>query len=112
MPTEVFLDTAYAIALSSRNDQFHIRAVELAEQLKAMGTRLVTSRAVLVEIGNALSKPRHRLTAIKLLYALEIDPNVEVVPLSEELYLQALQLYRERLDKEWGLTDCISFVVM
>jgi predicted nucleic acid-binding protein len=23
-----------------------------------------------------------------------------------------LQLYQEREDKEWGLTDCISFVVM
>ena len=55
MPTEVFLDTAYAIALSSSNDQFHTRAVALAEQLEASGTRLVTTRAVLLEIGNALS---------------------------------------------------------
>ena len=112
MPTEVFLDPAYAIALSSHNDQFHTRAVELAEWLRATGMRLVTSRAVLVEIGNALSKPRHRPTAVKLLYALEMDPNIEIVPLSEKVYLQAFQLYRERLDKEWGLTDCISFVVM
>ena len=37
MPTEVFLDTAYAIALSSPNDQFHTRAVALAEQLEATG---------------------------------------------------------------------------
>jgi hypothetical protein len=43
MPTEVFLDTAYAIALSSPNDQFHTHAVALAEQLEATGTRLVTS---------------------------------------------------------------------
>jgi uncharacterized protein len=58
MPTEVFLDTAYAIALSSPTDQFHTRAVALAEQLEATGTRLVTTRAVLLEIGNALSKQR------------------------------------------------------
>ena len=42
MQAEVFLDTAYAIALSSPNDQFHARAVALAEQLEALGTRLVT----------------------------------------------------------------------
>jgi predicted nucleic acid-binding protein len=48
MPTEVFLDTAYAIALSSPNDQFHTRAVALAERLEATGTRLVTTRAVLL----------------------------------------------------------------
>ena len=50
MPAEVFLDTAYAIALSSPNDQFHTRSLALAEQLEASGTRLVTTRAVLLEI--------------------------------------------------------------
>lgn len=35
-----------------------------------------------------------------------------VLPLSEELYAKALELYRSRPDKEWGLIDCASFVVM
>jgi len=43
MEAEVFLDTAYAIALSSPNDQFHARAVDLADQLEALETRLVTT---------------------------------------------------------------------
>jgi predicted nucleic acid-binding protein len=46
------------------------------------------------------------------LKALEEDPDVEIVTLSEELYKRGLQLYRERRDKEWSLTDCISFIVM
>jgi hypothetical protein len=37
---------------------------------------------------------------------------VEIVPLSEELHGRAMRLYRERPDNEWGLTDCVSFVVM
>ena len=112
MMAEVFLDTAYAIALSSLNDLFHQRATLLADQLEAAGTHLVTTRAVLLEIGNALSKQRYRSAAIRLLSALEADPNVEIVPLSEPLYARALQLYRERPDKDWGLTDCVSFIVM
>ena len=112
MRTEVFLDTAYAIALSSSNDIFHRQALALAEELEAAGVRLITTRAVLLEIGNALSKQRSRQAAIALLIALEIDPLVEIVSLSEQLYSRALQLYRERLDKEWGLTDCISFIAM
>ena len=44
--------------------------------------------------------------------ALEMDPNVEIVPLLEELYTRAFQLYQERTDKEWGMTDCGSFIVM
>ena len=74
--------------------------------------RLITSRAVVLEIGNALSKLRYRAPAVALLDAIERDPNVEIVPLSEELYRQSLALYRQHQDKEWGLTDCVSFVVM
>jgi hypothetical protein len=37
---------------------------------------------------------------------------VEVVPMTSDLYGQAFDLFRNRPDKEWGLTDCASFVVM
>ncbi len=67
---------------------------------------------MLLEIGNALSKQRYRSAAIQLLDALEADPKVESITLSVELYTRALQMYRERPDKEWGLTDCVSFIVM
>ena len=39
-------------------------------------------------------------------------PNVNVVMVDTPLLNKALNLYKNRLDKEWGLTDCISFVVM
>ena len=65
-----------------------------------------------LEIGNALAKQRHRGAAISLLSALEADPNIEVVPLSDLLYKQAFELYQQRPDKEWGMTDCVSFVLM
>jgi predicted nucleic acid-binding protein len=112
MRAEVFLDTAYAIALSSPTDLFHQRAVQLADELKSAGTRLVTTRAILLEIGNALSRQRYRRAAVMLLDSLETDPRVEIISLSEQLYTRASQLYRERPDKEWALTDCVSFVVM
>jgi uncharacterized protein len=67
---------------------------------------------VLLEIGNALSRQRYRAAAISLLQSLESDSSVELLPLTEELYAQALQLYCTRPDKEWGLIDCASFVVM
>ena len=109
---EVFLDTSYALALSAPTDQYHDRALRLADELEAARARLVTTRAVLLEIGNALSRQRYRAAAVRLLQALEWDPTVEIVPLSEDLYAQAFELYSSRLDKEWGLIDCSSFVVM
>ena len=112
MESEVFLDTAYAIALANAKDQFHHEAVGLAKQLRTHKTKLITTRAVLLEIGNALSGQRFRAEAVKLLDALEADPTVGIVPLTDGLYTQALNLYRTRPDKEWGLVDCLSLVVM
>jgi uncharacterized protein len=109
---EVFLDTSFAIALSTITDQNHLRAVQLADQLEDNKTRLVTTQAILLEIGNALSKLRYRAAAIQLLASLEADPNVEVVLLTNELYSAAFNLFRSRGDKEWGLIDCVSFIVM
>jgi hypothetical protein len=31
---------------------------------------------------------------------------------ARELFKRALKLYHSRLDKTWGLCDCISFIVM
>jgi predicted nucleic acid-binding protein len=73
---KVFLDTSYAVVLSVRTDENHIRAVELAQQLEASRTQLITTRAILLEIGNALAKVRYREAAVKLLSALEKDSSV------------------------------------
>lgn len=107
-----FLDTSYAIALANPADQFHQRAIQLADQSEANRTLLVTTQAILLEIGNALSKQRYRRAAVMLLESLEQDPTVEIVTLTSSLYESAFQLFRERSDKEWGLVDCLSCVVM
>lgn len=112
MNHKVFLDTAYAIALASQNDKHHEQAIVLAEKLEHESTILVTTRAVQLEIGNALSKQRYRQAGIQLLKSLDNDPTVNIVELSEKLYHDAFQLYRNRKDKEWGLVDCISFITM
>jgi uncharacterized protein len=112
LTSEVFLDTAYAIALSSLKDRYHARAAALADELEQRHVRLLTTRAVLLEIGSALARQRFRRAAVALLDALEHDPTVEIVPLTEAIFAKAFQLYRDRPDKEWGLTDCVSFVVM
>jgi predicted nucleic acid-binding protein len=78
---EVFLDTSYAVALSAPSDEFHLKATELAKQMILDNARVITTRAVLLEIGNALSRQRFRATAVSLLEALEQDPYYETIPL-------------------------------
>ncbi|MBI5660057.1 MAG: type II toxin-antitoxin system VapC family toxin [Nitrosomonadales bacterium] len=113
MPVKaVFLDTGFAIALASPRDRYHARAVQLADELKTSGYAIITTRAVLLEIGAALAKVSYRGTAISIIEMLENDPDVEIVPLQDELFAEAFELFRGRLDKEWSLTDCMSFVAM
>jgi uncharacterized protein len=109
---ELFLDSGYAIALAADSDQLHQRAVELAVDIEQKSRRMITTRAVLLEIGNSLSKQRYRAAAVRLLHSLASDPTIEVVSLTDDLYRQAFDLFSERPDKEWSLTDCVSFVVM
>jgi predicted nucleic acid-binding protein len=110
--SELFLDSGYAIALAADSDQLHSLAVDLSIDIEQKSRRLVTTRAVLLEIGNSLSKLRFRAAAVALLSSLAADPTIEIVPLSDDLYREAFDLFRERGDKEWGLTDCVSFLVM
>ncbi len=108
----VFLDTGFAIALLSPRDQYHTVALRLAAEIKRQGTRIITSDAVLLEIGAALAKSAYRSAAIKLIDGLRADPNVEIVSLDGRLFNAAYRLFQERPDKEWSLTDCVSFIVM
>lgn len=112
MADSFFLDTAFAIALISPNDAFHKKALELANMIETTKSSLVTTRAVVIEVGNALSKQSLRKSAVALIDSMEADETVIIVSVSDDIYNEAFKLFRSRLDKEWGLTDCISFVVM
>jgi predicted nucleic acid-binding protein len=71
------------------------------------------TESVLTEVGNALSgTPRSRQLAVAFIRRCYIEPNITVVPVDTSLLSRALKLSEDREDKEWGLTDCISFVVM
>jgi predicted nucleic acid-binding protein len=108
----LFMDSSYAIALGSPRDRHHADAVALAHRIKTERIRVITTRAVIIEVGDALSKGSLRSRAIALLDLFDGSPLIEVTPLSEELYERGRTFFRRHLDKEWGLTDCISFVVM
>lgn len=49
---------------------------------------------------------------MSLLKHLKSDPLIEIVPPTLALFDMGLALYADRPDKQWSLTDCISFVVM
>lgn len=44
--------------------------------------------------------------------ALQFDEQVIITELTDESFYRGIELYRARKDKNWSLTDCISFTVM
>lgn len=113
MPSDiVFLDSAYAIALAAPDDESHSKAAALAAELRSRSLRMLTTVAVVFEIGDALSKPKFRRVAIELMTSIFTDPRIEVVSVTPALVQRAFDLFQRRPDKGWGMTDCLSFVVM
>jgi len=107
----VFADANYWIGLFNPNDELHAAAIRSSQALGR--ARIVTSEMVLAEVLNGLGKFRLlRQGVAAAIDAIMSDPNTEVEPQSSLLFREALALYRQHQDKEWGLTDCASFVIM
>ena len=107
--TPVFGDTWYYLALLNRRDTRH----EAACRWSAANARpVVLTDFVLLEVGDAFSRGSARQRFLRLVALLRSDPNTTVVPADRELLERGLGLFAERPDKNWSLTDCISFVVM
>jgi predicted nucleic acid-binding protein len=112
LPPKVFVDTTFFIALLNSNDNDHARAVALQAQLSAQRTRKVTSEYVLLELGDGLSRLRFRHLVQQIFNLIYQDTTFEVVVSSSGLFNRSLTLFNQRPDKEWGLTDCSSSVIM
>ena len=105
----VFADTYYYLAILSESDAAHGRAVQLARDLAG---KTVTTAWVLTEVADALAAPPLRFLFLALYERLRNNPNVTIVSPNAAVFEQGIDLYARRPDKDWSLTDCISFVVM
>ena len=74
--------------------------------------RLLTTEWVFVELADALSAPGARSTAVAFLKAVRADPLFEIVGYVPAVYQAGFDLFANRPDKAWSLTDCITFAVM
>jgi uncharacterized protein len=111
LPTPVFIDTFMYVALLLPDDSYHVQAEEMAQLLE--DNPMVTSEPVLVEVLNFLSKygDYWRETATDFVELLKADPLVTIVPQTPELFTAGVQLYADRLDKNYSATDCMSMIV-
>jgi len=105
----VFADAFFWIALLNRRDEYHEKARLYLQDFQ--GT-ILTTQWVLAEVADAMASSTVRRCIQPFFQELAANQAIPVVDATSDLFLRGTILYHERPDKNWSLTDCISFVVM
>jgi uncharacterized protein with PIN domain len=93
MSRTTFIDTQYVVALVNERDQFHEGAVEISRFY--VGHSLVTTDAVLLEIGNALARS-FREEAVGIIERFLTAENLTIVRLTPDLFEAGLSLFKSQ----------------
>jgi uncharacterized protein len=107
-----FVDTGYLIALFSPKDAYHSQALALQAQVQRERRRLLTTEAVVFEVGAAFSRVAYRSVGQAIMHTLIHDAQIETVPIAPALRDKAFALFSQHQDKDWSLCDCASFELM
>jgi uncharacterized protein len=107
-----FVDTGYLIALFSPNDAHHSQALALQAQVQRERRQLLTTEAVVFEVGAAFSRVAYRSVGQAIMRTLLNDSSIETAPITPALRNKAIALFAQHQDKDWSLCDCASFELM
>jgi uncharacterized protein len=112
MMRSIFADTCYWIAIINKNDQLHEAAVKTSNSLGKV--HIITADAILIEVLNWFSNsgPHLRKLAATAVNSIQNDVNTTVLAQSRMVLKKAIDLYSNRTDKSYSLTDCISMIYM
>lgn len=105
----VFMDTYGLIAWINTRDAAH---QPVKSYLHAFSGSIVTTEWVLLEFADAFSLSSVKPFAIEAIKRIHRLPMFVVVGYDLAVYQAGFDLYEARPDKDWSLTDCISFAAM
>jgi uncharacterized protein len=108
----VLLDTSFILALENKDDPHHERAKAFDAELVRDNALLLLHWGIVLEIADGYARVGRRARGLQLMARFDGEQGYQICPLTESLFREALELYRSRSDKDWGLTDCVSFVLM
>jgi len=108
----VFIDTGYFVALLNKRDLLHALALSLARDWQKRNRRVVTTDAVLIELGSFFARSVLRASVIDAIRDVRSGEALEVVATTSALLDRGTTRYAAHQDKSWSLTDCVSMEVM
>jgi predicted nucleic acid-binding protein len=103
------MDTYALIAWINTRDAAHQR---VQSYLDSYSGDIVTTEWVLLEFADAFSLSKIKPFAIEAIKRVRRLPMFLVVGFEPAVHQVAFELYETRSDKDWSLTDCVSFTVM
>ncbi len=71
----------------------------------------MTTAWILTELADGWAKPAQRQFFVPMLKKLRANPKARIEPCTDQLLQEGIDLYDRRRDKDWSLTDGISFVI-
>lgn len=108
----VFVDTGYLLALEIANDQHHQAAVQHWQRMAATLPPLVTTSYVFDEVVTFFNSRGYHVKAVQVGSNLLHSPSTQLIHVDEALFYEGWAYFQQHHDKDYSLTDCISFVVM
>jgi predicted nucleic acid-binding protein len=111
----VFVDSSALKANYDTKDDYHARANELMRKIEARETEItgfVTTDYVLDEAVTLTRFAHSHAKAVELADAAMASKFMRIVYSDEGLFADAVQILKSHSDKEWSLTDCLSFATM
>ncbi len=108
----LFVDTSGWTALFNPRDQYYPQVRGTMQEIIGQSNRLITTDYVLDEtITNLVTAVNHAAAEKFAVWVLE-QKHIQVIRIDEDLWDEALALFRKYDDKDFSFTDCTSFVVM
>ncbi len=108
----VLTNSSYLIALEVSNDQNHQLAQRHWQALDRHSTELVITSFIFDEVTTFLNSRRLHSKAVQLGDLLLQSSYVRFLQVETMFFSEAWQYFKRHKDKDYSLTDCISFVVM
>ncbi|MBI2402845.1 MAG: PIN domain-containing protein [Gemmatimonadetes bacterium] len=108
-----WIDTGALVALASPRDQYHARAVALAQSFAQAGGRWVSSVLVLAEFHWQMLRRSGPAVARSSLAPVLADPAYRWLDVTTAIVSRAVNNWLERFhDQDFSLTDAVSFELM
>jgi len=108
----VFLDTGYLLALELSKDQNHRAALTHWRSMRRRLPPLLTTSYVFDEVVTYFNSRGYHAKAVEVGNRLLRSPSVQFVQVDEGLFREGWHYFQQHQDKDYSLTDCISFIVM